>query len=92
MRFGAKLQEMNLTRDPFEEHILNRRPRQLHASPLIRALGIGADHFMLVHARDVFFVTYLSTHLIEAGIDFHDRLDLGRQIRRESGDDENENQ
>ena len=82
--FSAKLQKMNLIRDPSEERSFGRRtPDAVHPSPIIRAAGSHGVP-MSINARDIFFVTYLSEHSAAQGIDFPDRQQLRQRIERES--------
>lgn len=70
---------------------VSRNTRPDHQSPLIRIM-VGAGGAMMYSISEVFFATYLSSHIGATGIDFPDRNELKKRIEREQQESEsNEN-
>ncbi len=91
INFRRKLIEMKVVTDPTEEHLVRRERTINHKSPIIRVVSRYGD-LLPADPRNIFFITYLSQHSSARDIDFPDRRDLGRQIKKESANSQGNKQ
>lgn len=85
MYFENKMRERGFPIFPDSESydFVNNRRQPVHESALIRVIARWGGLMIVASVREIFFVTYLSSHTGASGIELPDRHDLREHLERE---------